>query len=386
MSRGARSVAPVRAAARIAVFLVMTGLLLSSAGCESLVTSSSQGGGPSSSVDATTDLGITSTIPGGVTSPTAGGGPAVWANLNPAGEVPSRRAGQSMVYDPVSSRSILFGGWDGARPLDDTWAYDPGANAWTRLDPAGEVPSPRSGHSMVYDPASSRALLFGGDSNGRYLNDTWAYDPGANAWTRLDPAGDLPSVRARHSMVYDPVGSRVILFGGENNAQFFNDTWSYDVDTNAWTLLEPAGDPAPGHTDHSMAYDPISKTVILFGGFDQNGYPADDTWSYDPVADTWTELTPAGASPPASIGHRMVYDPETSRVILLGGGDGNLLYNDTWAYDPGANTWTRLDPAGDLPPVRAGHSMVYDPGGGRVILFGGTGSGYYLNDTWAYGG
>jgi len=39
-----------------------------------------------------------------------------------------------------------------------------------------------------------------------------------------------------------------------------------------------------------------------------------------------------------------------------------------------------------VPPGRAGHMMVYDPVGGRVLLFGGTGQGSYLRDTWAYGG
>ena len=45
-----------------------------------------------------------------------------------------------MAYDPTSGRLIMFGGsaGDGGR-LDDTWAYDPAANAWTELKPSGDA-------------------------------------------------------------------------------------------------------------------------------------------------------------------------------------------------------------------------------------------------------
>jgi N-acetylneuraminic acid mutarotase len=59
--------------------------------------------------------------------------------------------------------------------------------------------------------------------------------------------------------------------------------------------------------------------------------------------------------------------------------------NDTWAYDPTANTWSELKPAGNLPTARHG-CMVYDSGVGHVIMFGGAcGNLGALSDTWAYG-
>jgi hypothetical protein len=38
-----------------------------------------------------------------------------------------------MVYDPIGRRAILFGGMGPDGFLDDTWAYHPAANKWTRL-------------------------------------------------------------------------------------------------------------------------------------------------------------------------------------------------------------------------------------------------------------
>ena len=47
---------------------------------------------------------------------------------------------------------------------------------------------------MVYDSARKKVILFGGahdmTTDADCLGDTWAYDPAANRWTNLRPAGD----------------------------------------------------------------------------------------------------------------------------------------------------------------------------------------------------
>ena len=43
----------------------------------------------------------------------------------------------------------------------------------------------------------------------------------------------------------------------------------------------------------------------------------------------------------------MAYDPATHRLIMFGGDDADMFFpNDTWAYDPAANTWAELKPSG----------------------------------------
>lgn len=79
-----------------------------------------------------------------------------------------------------------------------------------------------------------------------------------------------------------------------------------------------------------------------------------------------------------------VYDSSIGKVTSFG-----WKYDVTWTYDPVANAWTEFHPAGDIPPQRQLGSLVYDPGTEKVILFGGSyGTGTdeeYFNDTWAYG-
>jgi N-acetylneuraminic acid mutarotase len=312
-----------------------------------------------------------------------------WTELSPTGTLPTARARRAMAWDPSSSRLIIFGGGgdDLATYFNDTWAYDPVANTWTNLSPSGAIPSARQGASMVYDPSTRSLIMFGGETTGGgSLNDTWAYDPTANTWTNLSPSGKLPYVRDCHSMVYDPQARRVILFGGMEGATNFamNDTWAYDPVANTWTNLRTP-EPLPSRrTLQSMAYDPTTPRMIMFGGWSNSG-SLNDTWAYDPSGNTWSKLSPSGTLPYARQAQSMVYDPLSGLMIMFGGVVGyNGLRNDTWTYDPTTNTWSELSPPGTLPTGRSDHAMVYDPSGGRMIMFGGDTSTGVVNDTWIY--
>ena len=316
--------------------------------------------------------------------------PNTWTNLNPttgAEGGPVARANSSMVYDSASGRVILFGGMDsGGIFLNDTWAYEPIANTWADLEPSGSLPATRALHSMVYDSASDKVILFGGmDNGGKFQSDTWAYDPIANTWTNLNPSGNRPVARTNSSMVYDPDSGKVILFGGMDVAfLMLGDTWVYDPTANSWAELTPTGSSPTARAGHAMVYEPGNGKVILFGGKTDTGF-LNDTWAYDPAANSWTELNPSGTPPSARAFDSLAYDPSSHKAILFGGQDGSAVLRDTWDYDPTANAWTNLHPAGNLPSARGRYAMVYGLGSGGVILFGGYDASPCANDTWAYG-
>ncbi len=300
-----------------------------------------------------------------------------------------------MVYDSVRHVALYFGGELAGGYSNSTWAYDPAANTWADLKPSGVVPSTRSNASMAYDPIGDRFILFGGQvyeqkkDESVWSNDTWAYDPAANTWAELKPSGAVPSPRSMTSLVYDPAGKKMILFGGGNGQTAFNDTWTYDPAENRWTELEPSGSPSKC-LGFATAYDPARRAVLLFGGEGMEGY-LNDTWSYDPAANTWTELKPV-AAPSARFGSAMVHDPAGNRFILFGGGVyvSRLemeCFGDTWSYDPVANTWTELKPDA-APTARFGSAMVFDPVSAVAILFGGAvvqlNESSIYDDTWSF--
>ena len=260
-----------------------------------------------------------------------------WSVLAPSGAQPEARDGHAMAYDEGTDQLIMFGGYSGPEDMtgdyhDDTWAYDAKTNAWTKLEPSGAVPPARVGHTMAYDPVTQRTIMFGGQMNGVFA-DTWAYDAKANAWTKLEPSGARPPARTDPTMAYDPDMHRMIMFGGWGASIKLDDTWAYDAEANAWTKLEPSGAVPPARSGHTMAYDPVTQRTIMFGG-DSNGVGLlSDTWAYDSSKNRWTELN-SETHPTPRVYLCMAYDPSTERVIMFGGLDRGGARSDTWACTP----------------------------------------------------
>ena len=65
----------------------------------------------------------------------------------------------------------------------DFWAYDPGANAWSQK---ADVPGGVRGYSVGFslNGLGYVGTGYNGTTGFTYLADFWAYDPGANAWSR----------------------------------------------------------------------------------------------------------------------------------------------------------------------------------------------------------
>src|ERR1022692_866200 len=101
--------------------------------------------------------------------------------------------------------------------------------------------------------------------------------------------------------------------------------------TPVWTQLSPAASP-PVRFDASLAYDPGMGKLLLFGGVgSSSGSEFRDTWTWDGT--TWAHLTPA-ASPPARYGASLAYDPGTSQLVLFGGvSTSSGTVGDTWTWD-----------------------------------------------------
>jgi N-acetylneuraminic acid mutarotase len=358
---------------RVLMLLVCCLLVLVASGCS---------GGEST---ATVDMDLADSAHGSTTleSTTTTLPPATWESLNPGGDAPGVRFGASLTYVPSTSNLILFGGWTGGTSyVNGVFAYDPSTNTWIDLSPKGVTPAPRAVHSAVYDPDSDRVIVFGGYDGISYYNDTWAYDIASNTWIFLHPAGSVPAARGGHSLVYDPDAKTMILFGGWNGLTEYNDTWAYDPTANTWANLRPAGRAPAARDSQAVAYDPDSKSAILFGGWSTTKEFA-DTWAYDPVLNTWSELVPSGESPTARASHQMVYDPTVEKTVLFGGGRSTAVFNDTWSYDFASNSWTQVDLTGDAPAARTGYALAYCPAEREVLLFGGSNGIDFYDDLWA---
>lgn len=325
----------------------------------------------------------------GSTVPTARA--AAWFPVDPVGQTPSPRMSHAMAYDARAGAVIMFGGVyltdEDIIDYDDTWAFDTSTGRWTDLAPAGALPPARDSHAMAYDPDTEQIILFGGVSSyGEWLDDTWAYDTATNSWFDLAPPGARPLSRMGHALAYDPVTRQTILFGGIDDIDtYFGDTWAYDFATNSWLDLNPAGQVPTGRYGHTMVYDADTGRVLLFGGWGNDGNFS-DTWAYDPQSNTWAELDPGTTGPANRAGQSMVYDTARGRAILIGGWGDDVFFGDTWAFDSAAGRWDEVDQGGaGAPEPRGLAAAAYDPATGSTVLFGGYDGDIQFGDTWVYG-
>lgn len=303
--------------------------------------------------------------------------PGEWTEMHPA-SAPSPRMWSSMVYDSVSDKVILFGGFTGSGD-SETWAYDFDTDTWTNMNPS-VAPSARWNHKMAYDSQSDRVIMFGGWAGYEQSGETWAYEYETNEWTNMNPVV-APSARNAHAMAYDSQSDRVILFGGHTGSDN-DETWSYDFETNSWTDMNPTLRP-PARHDMAFAFDIQSDRFLIFGG--EGGGKLNDLWAYDFDTDTWTEMHPAVA-PPNSYGTAFAYDSYADRTVMFGGDDPDLppyVRSDTWTYDLDGDVWAKIDTSG---PGRSHHAMAYDSRSSRSIMFGGDISPptVFLGDTWTF--
>ena len=76
-------------------------------------------------------------------------------------------------------------------------------------------PPPRTQPALAYMDHLGLAILFGGQSEGKLLNDTWIWKEG---WQKISPALS-PEARKGHAMAYDSRTKLVYLFGGKGEKQ-----------------------------------------------------------------------------------------------------------------------------------------------------------------------
>jgi hypothetical protein len=125
------------------------------------------------------------------------------------------------------------------------------------------------------------------------------------AWTQQQDTG--PSPRSHHTLAFDLVHSRVVLFGGNPGAPAsLGDTWSWDG--SIWMQLATFG----ANPCFNAAMVSTDLQIVLFGGMDSSNAAFRETWVFD--GKHWTHRQDIG--PLARFSHAMSYDAATYHCPL----------------------------------------------------------------------
>ncbi len=283
----------------------------------------------------------------------------------------------AMIYDPAQHRLVLFGGKDDQnKNLNEVWSLDLKQNAWQKIAVEGETPPPSEDHAVIYDPLGYRIILHGGE-DGLTTNKTWAFDLKANRWRNMTDS-TAPS-REDHTAIFDGRNNRMVIFGGRDHDSTFDyinihEIWALDLDPQAltfekWQNLTVEEKHAPGRSDHVAVFDGKKNRMVVYGGWDkENKEYLGDTWTFYLDKRQWKQIKTKKSHPPKRRHAVGVYDSARNWFIVCGGFGEEGYLNDVWAFDLTDEVWINITPG---PQPRIDHQAIYDPQSQRMILWGG---------------
>jgi N-acetylneuraminic acid mutarotase len=229
------------------------------------------------------------------------------------------------------------------------------------------------------------------NTSGSYLTNCVINGTGAGArlelarvsdWIQIGGTG--PSAREAAAMSAIGTDGKLVLFGGYGRTSgMMNDTWVYDLESMKWTKKTPADTP-PARDGHAMASVFNDDKVVMFGGWDSTLRDGrNDTWVYDLSDDQWSLNTPQ-TSPPGRDWAAAAAACNDDKMVIFGGQNTSVVFNDTWIYDIGDNNCTRIFPA-NSPLARHYASQASFSSDDKVLMFGGQAMyGGPLGDTWIF--
>jgi hypothetical protein len=247
-----------------------------------------------------------------------------WSAVSVSGTAPCPRwhMGAALIGSTgTTSNTYFFGGRSKVcdvhgcivEAVNDTWKLNQAGSSW----------------SWVIEDNSTNCQGFAVGDNipDRRYKHTLSFVPNNNS-----PPGDLFS----YGGIYAPDDASNNVFRTSLNS-------SYDVTWTSGAFSIVTGDNCLARAEHTTTYDPVGNRLVTFGGFavdDQSvvveGPPTNKLNSMAVTStctsnSCWTCLAPDGGPPPARQGHSAVYDPVGDRMIVFGGkGSSDELRNDTW--------------------------------------------------------
>ncbi|KAH8813329.1 hypothetical protein F5884DRAFT_673026 [Xylogone sp. PMI_703] len=260
-----------------------------------------------------------------------------WSSPYVCGEIPVPL--RAMTCTAVGKKLIVFGGGDGPAYYNDVYVLDTVNFRWSKPRIGGDsIPSTRRAHTACL--YKSGIYVFGGGDGARALNDVWRLDVSdinKMSWKlisspsnpsddngRTDAMSLKPKARGYHTA--NMVGSKLIIFGGSDGEECFNDVWVFDVETRIWRPVNiPIAYPRLSHTATI-----VGSYLFVIGGHDGSEY-TNEVLLLNLVTMVWDKRKIYG-KPPSGRGYHgtVLHD---SRLVVIGGLDGNEVFGDVYILE-----------------------------------------------------
>ena len=281
--------------------------------------------------------------------PAAGQTPGPWATLAPFPEPAEELYGVA-----ASGKLYVFGGLaPGWVPRGLVFEYDPAANVWAKKKPMA-----LASHHVAVTELGGTIYVFGGfvpPPSGPPawvpIDNAWAYDPGADNWRALAP---MPTRRG--SPVAAAVGGKIYVIGGASTHpgsaeravhparphRALGTVEEYDPATNTWRTRSPM----PTARNHA-ALGTVNGKIYVIGGrlgaaFIGVASNTDVVEEYDPATDQWGAIKARMPTARSAV----AWGVHGGRIYVAGGEGQNdqfmAAFRAVEGYEPATNRWTAL--------------------------------------------
>ncbi|CAL5400569.1 unnamed protein product [Camellia sinensis] len=234
---------------------------------------------------------------------------------------------------------------------------------WIAPPVSGPRPKARYEHGAAV--IDDKMYIFGGNQNGRYLNDLQVLDLRSWTWSRIEVKAETVSLEspspvpmppcAGHSLIPWGANKLLSLAGHTKDPSEYIQVKAFDLKTHTWSTLKTYGKPPVSRGGQSVTL--VGSTLVIFGGQDAKRSLLNDLHILDLETMTWDEFDAVGVPPSPRSDHAAAVHAERY-LLIFGGGSHATCFNDLHVLDLQAMEWSRPTQQGEIPSPRAGHAGV----------------------------
>ncbi|CBI39496.3 acyl-CoA-binding domain-containing protein 4 isoform X2 [Vitis vinifera] len=244
---------------------------------------------------------------------------------------------------------------------------------WIAPSVSGQRPKPRYEHGAAV--VQDKMYIFGGNHNGRYLNDLQVLDLRSWTWSKVEVKAGTESLEspstvplpscAGHSLIQWE-NKLLSIAGHTKDPSETIQVKAFDLQTCTWSTLKTYGKAPASRGGQSVTL--VGTSLVIFGGQDAKRSLLNDLHLLDLETMTWDEIDAVGVPPSPRSDHAAAVHAERY-LLIFGGGSHATCFNDLHVLDLQAMEWSRPTQQGDIPTPRAGHAGV--PVGENWFIVGG---------------
>ncbi|XP_019428551.1 PREDICTED: acyl-CoA-binding domain-containing protein 4-like isoform X2 [Lupinus angustifolius] len=262
----------------------------------------------------------------------------------------------------------------------NNWYKELSYDEWVPIPVSGPRPPPRYKHAAAV--VDEKLYIAGGSRNGRHISDVQVFDLRSLTWSSIrleantgedddSSSQQIHPLTSGHSMIR--WGEKLLLLGGSSKDSSDKLMVRYiDIETYQFGVIKTSGSVPVTRTGQSATL--VGSRVILFGGEDMSRKLLNDVHVLDLESMTWDLIKTTQTPPTPRYDHATAIHGERY-LLIFGGCSHSVFFNDLHLLDMQTMEWSQPQIQGDLVSPRAGHAGITVDGSWFIVGGGDNKSG-----------